>query len=565
MHDQRLRSETDGATMNSGETAQNIEESVAEVSVKLSRTKTWSGLPVEPVYRPAEPDARYEEALGDPGTFPYTRGAFPQMYRSRMWTLRNIVGYGSPEDTADGIATSLKAGSAAVDVVLDTVSTQGLDPDHPVLRPDVGLEGASVSSLRDLERLLSDIDVTKTDVAWHVTFNIYPMVIAYARKHGIALSDLHGSHMPDYLRLNLDGGGQKFVSPEFGHRLAIDTLEFAARHTPKWSCGFPQCYNLRERGTTPVGEIALGMAIVRKTFTDLIARGVNIDEIAPRMAWVSTTDIDLFEEVAKFRALRRVWARTLKERFGATDPRSMRLRIACHTSGRSLVYQQPLNNLTRAAVETLAAILGGVQSVETCTFDEPIGVPTHEARELATRTQLILAHEVGAARTADPLGGSYYIEALTDRVESDALALLKKIEDHGLLRGIEDGSLESMMDEENLAREREIEAGERIVIGLNAFPPSRDERPPRFAVDQTSVGAHVDRFVREKQDRDPDRLEHALRGVFDSARGDRNTQDAMADAFLADATVAEVSGIQRLACGMSYDPFGAVDPPFGFR
>ncbi|AWK73883.1 methylmalonyl-CoA mutase [Rhodococcus oxybenzonivorans] len=541
------------------------DEDLSEVSVKLSRTTTWSGTPTENFYRPDEPDPAYDEALGDPGTFPYTRGSFPQMYRSRMWTLRNIVGYGSPEDTADGIAQSLKAGSAAVDVVLDTVSTQGLDPDHPVLRPDVGLEGASVSSINDLERLLAHIDITKTDVAWHVTFNIYPMVVAYARKHGLSLSDVHGSHMPDYLRLNLDGGGQKFVSPEFGHRLAIDTLEFVARNTPKWSCGFPQAYNLRERGTTPVGEIALGMAIVRKTFTDLTERGVRIDEVAPRMAWVSTADIDLFEEVAKFRALRRIWARTMKEEFGATDPRSMRLRIACHTSGRSLVYQQPLNNLTRAAIETLAAILGGVQSVETCTFDEPIGIPTHEARELATRTQLILAHEVGAARTADPLGGSYYVEALTDRVEADALALLAKIEDHGLLRGIEDGSIESMMDDENLLREEEIQSGERIVIGVNAFQPSRENPPHRFKVDEASVDAHVERFIREKSARDPHRLEQALRAVFDSARGDRNTQDAMADAFLVGATVGEVSGVQRLACGMRYDPFGVVESPFDFH
>ncbi|MFJ8001292.1 methylmalonyl-CoA mutase family protein [Streptomyces sp. NPDC096310] len=539
-------------------------EDVSEVSVKLSRTKTWSGMPTEVFYRPDSPDDQYDETLGDPGVFPYTRGAFPEMYRSRMWTLRNIVGYGSPEDTAEGISKAQEAGSAAVDVVLDTVSTQGLDPDHPVLRGDVGLEGASVSTVNDLERLLKNIDITKTDVAWHVTFNIYPMVIAYARKHGLALSDLHGSHMPDYLRLNLDGGGQKFVSPAFGHRLAIDTLEFAARNTPKWSCGFPQCYNLRERGTTPVGEIALGLAIVRQTFTDLLARGVSIDEIAPRMAWVSTTDIDLFEEVAKFRALRRIWARMVKDEFGATNPRSMRLRIACHTSGRSLVHKQPLNNLTRAAVETLAAILGGVQSVETCTFDEPIGVPTHEARELATRTQLILAHEVGAARTADPLGGSYYVEALTDRVEAEALEQLAKIEEHGLLRGIEDGSLEAMMDDENFRREEETEAGERIVIGVNAFPPSHDERPPRFKVDRAAVEAHVERFVREKEARDPRQLELALRGVYDSARGDRNTQDAMADAFLAGATVGEVSGVQRLACGMRYDPFGAVEAPFAF-
>lgn len=536
-------------------------DGIAAVSVRLSRTTTWSGIPTDSHYGPVAPDQAYLDNLGDPGSYPFTRGAFPEMYRSRMWTLRNIVGYGSPEDTADGIRRSLKAGSAAVDVVFDTVSTQGLDPDHPVLRPDVGLEGASVSTLNDLDRLLADLDVTQIDVAWHVTFNIFPLVLAHARRHGLAWADLHGSHMPDYLRLNLDGGGQKFVSPELGHRLATDTLEFAAKHTPKWALGFPQCYNLRERGATPSGEIALGMAIVRKTFHDLIDRGVSIDAVAPRMAWVSTSDIDLFEEVAKYRALRRVWARTMKEEFGAQDPRSMRLRIACHTSGRSLVRQQPLNNLTRAALETLAAILGGVQSVETCTFDEPIGVPTHEARELATRTQLILAHEVGVARTADPLGGSYYVEALTDRIEADAIEQLRGLEDHGLLQGIGDGSIEGWLDDVNIRREREILDRDRIVVGVNAFPPTHDETPPRFTVDAASVDRHIERFVREKAARDPEQVEEALIIAFESVRGGRNTQEAMVEAFLRGATFGEVSGAQRLACGMKFDPFDAVPPP----
>ncbi|CAI7980715.1 Methylmalonyl-CoA mutase, large subunit [Frankia sp. Hr75.2] len=550
--------------MSTIEGRETVQDSIEDVSVKLSRTATWSGIETEPYYGPAERTAEYNEKLGDPGEYPFTRGSFPQMYRSRMWTLRNIVGYGSPENTAAGIDASIAAGSAAVDVVFDVVSTQGLDPDHPVLRPDVGLDGASVSSLNDLDRLLRNIDVTKTDVAWHITYMIYPLVIAHARRHGLDLAELHGSHMPDYLRLNLDGGGHKFFSPAFGQRLGADTLEFAARNTPRWACGLPQAYNLRERGCTPAMEIALGLAIVRTTFRDLAERGVGVEEVASRMAWVSNSDIDLFEEVAKYRALRRMWARMIRNDFGVQDQRSARLRIACHTSGRSLVHQQPLNNLTRAAVETLAAILGGVQSVETCTFDEPIGIPTHESRELATRTQLILAHEVGAARTADPLGGSYYVEALTDDVEARAQKLLAEIEDHGLIKGIEDGWLESVLDDENFRRQQEIENGQRIVIGVNAFQPTEAQRPERFKVDQAAVHAHIRRFVEEKQARDPQSVRVALQAVFDSARSDRNTQDAMADAFLANCTFAEVSGAQRLACGMKYDPFDTVPAPFDF-
>lgn len=541
-----------------------VQDAISDVSVRLSRTATLSGIETDNFYGPSVESDAYREQLGDPGEYPYTRGAFPQMYRSRMWTLRNIVGYGSPEDTADGIDAAIKLGSAAVDVVFDVASTQGLDPDHPVVRADVGLEGASVSSLNDLDRLLRNIDVTKTDVAWHVTFMVYPMVVAHARRHGLALDHLQGSHMPDYLRLNLDGGGQKFLSAELGQRLAVDTLEYVARHTPRWAAGLPQAYNLRERGATPAMEIALGMAIARRTFGDLIERGVSIDDVASRMAWVSNADIDLFEEVAKFRALRRIWARTMKEEFGVQDPRSMRLRIACHTSGRSLTSQQPMNNVARAAFETLAALLGGVQSVETCTYDEPVGIPTHESRRLATNTQLILAHEVGAARTADPLGGSYYVESLTDAVEADALKLLARIEEHGLLAGIADGSIEEMLDDENYRRAQEIESGERLVIGVNTAVSHDDPAPPRFRVDQASVDAHVARFVAEKAARDPYAITQALRGVYDSVKGDRNTQEAMADAFLAGATSGEISGVQRLACGMPYDPFGVLESPFDF-
>ena len=243
----------------------------------------------------------------------------------------------------------------------------------------------------------------------------------------------------------------------------------------------------------------------------------------------------------------------------------MRLRISCHTSGRSLVYQRAMNNVTRAAIQTLAAILGGVQSVETCTYDEPISIPTPEARELATFTQLILAHEVGAARTADPLGGSYYVESLTDEVERRAYKLLETIEEHGFLKGIEDGWLEAMMDDENYRREEEIKSGERLVIGVNAFRPTDEQdRPPRFKVNRARVDDHIRRFVEEKAARDIESVRVALQGVFDSVRGDRNTQDAMADAYLAGATSGEISGTQRLACAMRYDPFGAVEAPFDF-
>jgi methylmalonyl-CoA mutase, N-terminal domain len=537
-----------------------------EVSVKLSRTRTWGGLETHPSYGPGDSsDVDYERDLGNPGEYPYTRGGYPRMYRSRMWTLRNLVGYGAPEDTRDGIATARAAGSGGIDVVVDTLTAEALDPDHPALGADVGLEGCSLPSVRDVERLLEDTDVTRTDVAWHTTMMIYPMVAALATRQGKPLDQIQGSHMPDHLQLSLAGWGEKIMPADLAHRATIDCVEFASQHSPRWALGLPQAYDLRERGLTPAGEIAVGMAIVNATLEALAERGVGVDEVAPSLAWVSTSDIDLFEEVAKFRALRRVWARTMKERFGAADPRSMRLRVACHTSGRSLTHQQPLNNLPRVAVEALAALLGGVQSVDTCTYDEPVGIPTHEARELAIRTQQILAHEVGAARTADPLGGSYYVESLTNQVEAEALTMLAKIEEAGLVKSVHDGTIEALMDDYNMRLADELDSGERIMVGVNRFVPANQEVPPRFQFDRAGIDTHIRRFVEMKATRDRALLDRRMDELYIAARGQHNPHQQMIHALVADASIAEVWGTVRVAQGYPYDPFGAIESPFKYR
>ncbi|MGH3629505.1 MAG: acyl-CoA mutase large subunit family protein, partial [Sciscionella sp.] len=479
------------------------------------------------------------------------------------WTLRNIVGYGTPSDTRDGIEKARAAGSPGVDVVLDTLSQEAIDPDHPSFSFEVGKEGCTLACVSDLEELLKGIDVTETDIAWHATVLLYPMLAALARRRGLPLDRLLGSHMPDHVQLNLTGYGERIMPVRLAHRASIDCLEYVARHSPRWALGFPQAYNMRERGLTPATEIAVGMAIVNQTLTDLAQRGMPADDIAPSLAWVSTSDIDLFEEVAKYRALRRIWARTLAERFGAKDPRSLRLRIACHTSGRSLTYQQPYNNIARATVQTLAAILGGVQSVETCTYDEPISIPTHEARELAIRTQQILAHEVGAARTADPLGGSWYVEALTDEVEAAALGMLGQIEEMGLLTAVESGWLEDQMDDVNARAERELAEHSRIIVGVNAFGSDTGSLPPRFDFDKAPIAEHVREFTARKVRRDHDALRTVMSVLYDTAAAGENCVGAMVDAFELDATIGEVWGTFRTALGYSYDPFGVLRSPFG--
>jgi methylmalonyl-CoA mutase N-terminal domain/subunit len=540
-----------------------IKAHLEDVSVKLSRTATWSGIETQASYGPGDvADQNYARDLGDPGQYPYTRGAYPQMYRSRMWTLRNIVGYGAPEDTREGITSALRMGTAGIDVVLDTLTQEAIDPDHPALSADAGQEGCSLPTVRDLEILLHGVDVTQTDVAWHSTMMIYPMVVAMARKQGRDLAKLQGSHMPDHLQLRLAGWSEAIVPAALGHRTTVDCIEYSVKHSPRWALGCPQAYDLRERGVPASGEIAVGMAIAKQTLRDLEARGVPVDKVAPSMAWVSGADIDFFEEIAKFRALRRVWARTLKEEFGSQDPRAQRLRIACHTSGRSLVYPQPLNNLSRAAVQTLAALLGGVQSVETCTYDEPICIPTEDARELATRTQQILAHEVGAARTADPLGGSYYIEALTNKVEADALELLHKIESIGLVRAVEDGTVEALMDDYNYRIQHELDRQERIIVGVNKFQPKDEPAPKRFKFDPARMGEHLRRFKELKSGRDRVLLDAKIDALYRVAHARENAHPAMIEALMADASIAEVWGTVRVANGLPYDPFRVLESPF---
>lgn len=544
--------------------AANLFKSIENVEIKLSRTKTWGGVETDPSYGPAQPDRYYTENIGDPGNYPYTRGAYPQMYRSRMWTLRNIVGYGAPEDTRAGIEMVLAAGGTGISVVPDPLTTQSIDPDHPAFGPEVGLEGCSLPTLRDVERLLAGIDLGKVDTAWHWAAMSYPLVASVHVKRGQPLAELQGSNMPEMLQETLCGWGKKLVPVELGHRTTVDVVEYSVRNSPRWALGMPQAYDLRERGLSPAGEIAVGMAIINKVMEDLITRGMTVDQVAPSLAWVSTSDIDFFEEVAKFRALRRYWARTMKERFGSTDARAQRLRIACHTSGKSLVYKQPLNNLTRTAIQGFAALCGGVQSLEACTFDEPVCVPTHEARELATRQQQILANEVGAARVADPFGGSYYIEALTDQVENAAAEMLRQIEDIGLLEAIESGQLEQSMDDYNHEFQRELDSFERVLIGVNQFVPAEEPAPTRFKFDRTNTHNHIQRFSELKQQRDQANWQSSLKRLHAVAREGNNPVQAMIDAFVADASIGEVWGVVRVAHGLAYDPYGQISSPVVF-
>lgn len=539
---------------------------IENLDLRLRRTKTNSGLETKAYYGPDDVSPDYERDIGDPGSYPFTRGAFPQMYRSRMWTLRNIVGYGAPEDTRDGWEKTLAAGGTGLNCVVDSLTQHATDPDHPAFEREVGLEGCSLPTVRDVEILTKGIDFTKVDIAWHWAILSYPMAAAAAIRQGYDLAKIQGSNMPDYLKLNISGYSS-LMPPDMGHKVLVDLLETACVASPKWAIGFPQGYDYREAGATAHTELGVFFSILIRTIEDVVARGtLTVDDIAPRLAWVTSAEIDFFEEIAKFRAMRRMWARIMKDRLGAQDVRSMRMRIACHTSGRSLVYKQPLNNLARVAIQSVAALLGGVQSLEACTYDEPVSVPSQEARELATRTQQIIAEEVGAARVADPLGGSYYIEALTDQVEAEAYKVMEAIEAQGgILAAVKSGWVEGLVEKYNYELHKELDAKERVVIGLNDFVPEDDPPARRFTFDRTNVDRHVRRFKELKQQRDNATLQERIRTLYATAKSGQNATQAMIDALLADGSVGEVWGTVRMAHGHSYDLFRVIEQPFDLK
>jgi methylmalonyl-CoA mutase, N-terminal domain len=552
--------------MNASEKPVGLPTAVENSDVKLSRTRTWgSGLETRNHYTGKDvADLDYARDLGDPGQYPYTRGSYASMYRSKMWTIRAMFGYGAPEDTRDGVIKTVATGVKGIGIVVDSLGQGCIDPDHPAFDPEVGLDGLSLGCVRDVERLLDGIDITEVDVAWHMGPMAYALAAAVATKRGLPLEKLQGSNMPDLLAQSISCLGRKVYPPQFAHRMTVNMLEFTLKNSPKWAVGLPHGYMMRERGMTPVAEIAVGLAIARTTIDTLIARGMTIDEIAPKLAWVSVSDIDFLEEIGKFRALRRAWARTMKERYAPQDERSLRLRMSCHTGGRSLVYKQPLNNLSRVAIQTVAALLGGVQSLDCCTYDEPIGIPTFEARELAIRTQQIVANEVGVARCADPLGGSYYIESLTNEIESAALAMLADIEQKGIITMMEEGSLESMVDDFNFDFERDLDSGERVVVGLNRYLPHEDPTPRRFEFDPANTRAHIQRLTELKRTRNQEALADRLRAVFRGAQSSANSVPAIIDALLADASIGEVWGTLRMANGLAFDPYGLVQSPVSF-
>jgi len=515
---------------------------------------TISGVPLQPLYTPEDLAGwDYEEKLGYPGHFPYTRGVYHSMYRGRPWTMRQFAGYGSAEETNRRYKFLLAHGQTGLSVAFDMPTLMGYDSDDPLSRGEVGHCGVAIDSLEDMETLLSGMRLDS--ITTSMTINspaaiIYAMYIAAGEKTGVSPDRLGGTLQNDILKEYI-AQKEYIFPPEPSMRLVVDTIVFAARHMPRWNAVSISGYHIREAGSTAVQELAFtladGMAYVEAT----MAAGLDVDEFAPRLSFFFDSHIDFFEEIAKFRAARRLWARIMRDRYGARDPRSWMLRFHTQTAGVSLTRQQVENNVSRTAVEAMAAVLGGTNSLHTNAMDEVLALPTERAAQIALRTQQILAHETGITNTIDPLGGSYFVERLTDEMEAGARRYFDRIEEQGgVLACIENGFFQREIADAAFEFERKLEAGERIVVGVNEYREGDDTPVPTLRIGPEMEAAQVHKLSALRARRDGSSVQSRLEELKTAARGRENLMPSLIACVKAYVTEGEIMGALKEVFGV---------------
>lgn len=538
---------------------------------KASDLQTWSGLPLKSFYGPADTAAiSYESEIADPGEFPFARGIHRDMYRGRFWTQREVTGFGTPEETNGRLKYLLRQGASGLNVIPDNPSILGLDSDHPRAEGEVGLQGVPMCTTEDMERLLDGIPMERVSMSLIASSTQTPVAlaqyIAVARGRGLKPDQLAGTTQNDPIHCRW--AGFRISSPvRLALKTAVDVIEYCTRNMPRWYPINVNLYDLREQGIGAAQEVAFGFALAEMYIQAALERGLSIDDFAPRFAFYCSSHIDFFEEIAKLRAARKLWAKRLRDRYGAKNPESLKFRFGVHTAGCSLVARQPLNNIVRVAYEAMAAVMAGVQSLHCCSYDEPLALPSEASVRLALRTQQILAHETGVARVADPLGGSYYIEALTGKIEEEILLVLDEIEARGGMgRALETGWIDGQMEEAALRVQEEIESGQRIVVGLNRFEEAEEasRQPVAHRVLPESQQLQVERVRRFKERRDEGRVKAALKELRSKAEsGEKeNLVPSMIEAAACQATLAEILGTVRMVMGEPYDPFEVLTHPF---
>lgn len=547
----------------------NWEDYLAAYYDKPQSTRTWSGYDVKETYNPEDRSKEdYQADIGDPGQYPFTRGIHRDMFRGRYWTRREVVGIGSPEDTHKRAAFCFEQGGTGLNTIADITYEMGLDPDHPWAQDEVGLTGVNISSIRDMETLIGDIPLDR--VSWSLitastaAAATMAQYVAVARQKDYDISLLRGSIQNDPVHFRYCGF-RPACPLDLSIKLGSDVMEFCTKHMPKWYYTTVNMYDLREQGITAPQEVAFGFGIAMCYIDELLRRGLHIDDFAPRFTFYVSCHIDFFEEIAKIRAARRMWARLMKDKYGAKDSRSMQFRFAVHTAGCSLIPQQPLNNLVRISYEALAAVLGGVQSLHCCSYDEPMCLPTEKGHLQALRTQQIIAYETGVTNVADPLGGSYYVESLTDKLEEDALGIMKQVEaGGGMEEAIRTEWLDSQFEKEAVNRQREIDRGDKLMVGSNIFTSEPETETPLGVqrIAEHSAKQQIQDVIELKRSRDDGMLHEAIKRLREDAAEDHNTIPAMIEATKALATTAELLGTVREVFGYSYDPMNVVESPF---
>jgi methylmalonyl-CoA mutase N-terminal domain/subunit len=517
--------------------------------------ETSSGLEVQDLYTPADTTGLDEERdLGRPGEFPFTRGVQPTMYRSRFWTMRQYAGFATAEETNRRFRYLLEQGQTGLSVAFDLPTQMGYDSDATEASGEVGRVGVPIASLADMETLFRDIPMGTVSTSMTINSTAATLVALYvaaAERQGVARADLSGTVQNDILKEYI-ARGTWIYPPRPSMRLVTDIFEFAARELPRWNTISISGYHMREAGATAAQELAFTLADGIAYVEAALARGLAIDEFAPRLSFFFAAWSELFEEVAKFRAARRMWARIVRDRFGASNARSMACRFHVQTAGSSLTAQSVDNNVVRTTLQALAAVLGGAQSLHTNARDEALALPTEESARLALRTQQILAHESGVTETPDPLAGSYYIESLTSQLEAAAQEYLDEIDAAGgTLAAIEAGFQQRQIQESAYRVQQAIEAGDQVVVGVNRF---RDEAgmsvpPPIQRIDPDGERRQIERVQRVRAERDGAAWEAALQRLEECARSRENLMPPLIDAVKAYATVGEISDRLRTAWG----------------
>lgn len=518
------------------------------------RHTTSSGMTIKDVYEPSD---RKNTTNERPGEFPYTRGIHRTMYRGKVWTMRQYSGFGSAAETNARYHFLLQQGITGLSVAFDLPTQMGRDPDHHLARGEVGRVGVSISTIEDIERLFQGIKLE--DVSISMTINatastLLAFLIVLAERRGLPLTALRGTTQNDILKEYI-ARGTYIYPPRHGMRLVTDIFSYCACHVPNWNTISVSGYHIREAGSTAVEEVAFTLADGIAYVDAAIKRGLKVDDFAPRVAFFFNCHNNFLEEIAKFRAARRLWATIMKERFGAQDPRSMMLRFHTQTAGSSLTAQQPRNNIVRTTIQALAAVMGGTQSLHTNGYDEALGLPTEESAQIALRTQQILAEESGVVSSADPLGGSYLIESLTDWIEAEVKQRISKIDSMGgMLSAIEQRYPQGEIENSAYAAQRAVEEGGAVVVGVNRYCENvQQDAPPVLKIDPNVEREQVKRLAAYKASRDSGKVSAALKELETAARGDSDLMPRIVECVRASCTLGEISDQLRAVFGEHHE------------